>query len=165
MIGILVKNRLKAVFGSAVGRARKGQEIKKPTTLKIVLFSILYLYLAAAFFGMTIYMSYTLSKALLPVASWFYYLIFMGISLTLTFVLSIFETKTELFECKDNDLLLSMPIKPRDIVAARIFVVLIYNYIINAIILLPAIVFFAIFAKSVAGVFGGLLILIFLLRQ
>ena len=34
MIGILVKNRLLAVFGSVVGRAKRGKEIKKASLLK-----------------------------------------------------------------------------------------------------------------------------------
>ena len=39
MIKILIKNRLRAVFGSAVNRAGKGKEIKKASPAKIVLFA------------------------------------------------------------------------------------------------------------------------------
>ena len=162
MIGVLVKNRLRALFGSVVGRAGRGKEIKKATPLKITLFGLLYLFVIGVFLFLSVSISYLLATALLPGAGWLYYLIFMGLSLTLVFILSIFETKTELFECKDNDLLLSMPIKPRDIVASRIIVVLIYNYIINAVIMLPAIVLYAIFGKSILGVFGGLLVFLLL---
>lgn len=162
MIKILVKNRLRALFGSAVGRARKGKEIKKASPLKIFLFAILYLYLAVVFLGLAVGASYLMSKFLLPGAAWLYYLIFMGISVTLIFIFGVFETKTELFECKDNDLLLSMPIKPSDIVAARVIIVLIYNYIINAVIFLPAVIFFAIYGKSAGGVIGGILIFLLL---
>ena len=162
MIKTLVKNRLSALFGSAVGRARKGKEIKKASTAKIVLFSILYLYIAVVSIGLSIGLSYLLSKFLLPGAAWLYYLVIMGISVTLVFVLGIFETKTELFECKDNDLLLSMPIKPRDIVAARIIIVLLLNYVINTIVTLPAIIFYGAVAKDAAGVIGGILVFLFL---
>lgn len=162
MIRTLVKNRFSALFGSAVGKARKGKEIKKASTLKIVLFSILFLYLAVVLLGMAIGASYLLSKFLLPSLPWLYFLVFIVLSITLTFILGIFETKTELFECKDNDLLLSMPIKPRDIVAARIIVVLIYNYIINAVLFIPGVVFFAIFGKNFLGVIGGLVLFILL---
>lgn len=162
MIGALIKNRLRAVFGSAVGRARKGKEIKKSSTLKIVLFSILYLYLAVVLLGIAVGVSYLMARFLLPGAAWLYYLIFMGLSVTLIFILGIFETKTELFECKDNDLLLSMPIKPRDIVAARVLIVLVYNYIINAIVFIPAIVFFCIFGDGFLGIIGGILIFLLL---
>ena len=158
MIGILIRNRLRAVFGSAVGRAGRGKEIKKATPLKILLFAILYLFVVATFLFLSVSISYLLASVLLPAASWLYYLVFMVLSLTAIFILSIFETKSELFECKDNDLLLSMPIKPRDIVASRVAIVLIYNYIINAIVMLPAIVLYAIFAKDVLGVIGGILI-------
>lgn len=161
MIGILIKNRLRAVFGSSVNRS-KNKEIKKASKLKICLFILLYLFVAVVFLGLSVSVSLLLSTYLLPGADWLYYLVFMGLTLTLVFILSIFETKTELFECKDNDLLLSMPIKPRDIVAARIFVVLIYNYLISAIILLPAIVFYAITTGAIKGTVGGILIFLFL---
>ena len=160
MIGILIKNRLSAVFGSFVNRS-KSKEIKKASKLKICLFILLYLFVAVVFLGLSVSVSVLLSTSLLPGADWLYYLIFMALTLMLVFVLSIFETKAELFECKDNDLLLSMPIKPRDIVAARIFVVLIYNYIISAIILLPAIVCYAIATGAVKGTVGGILIFLF----
>ena len=162
MIRILIKNRFRALFGSAVGKTRKGKEIKKASTLKIVLFSILYLYLAVVLIGVSVGFSYLLSKFLLPGADWLYYLVFMAISITLVFILGIFETKTELFECKDNDLLLSMPIKPRDIVAARIIIVLIINYVINAIVIIPALIFYAVFAKNFLGIIGGILVFLFL---
>ncbi len=158
MIGILIKNRLRAVFGSSVGRARKGREIKKASGLKIVLFVLLYLFVVATFLTLSVSISISLAEVLLPGADWLYYLVLMTLSLTLIFIFGIFETKTELFECKDNDLLLSMPIKPRDIVFARIFVVLIYNYLINAIIMLPAILFYGLYTKNAMGVFGGIVI-------
>ena len=162
MIGILVKNRLLAVFGSVVGRAKRGKEIKKATLLKKSLFALLYLFIIGMFLALAVGMAYLFGSALLPGAEWLYYLLFMVISLTLTFILSIFETKVELFECKDNDLLLSMPIKPRDIIAARVSVVMIYNYVINAIVMLPAIVVYGIMAKDIAGVFGGILVFLLL---
>lgn len=158
MIGILIKNRLRAVFGSTVSRARKGREIKKATASKIALFILLYLFVIATFLLLSVSISVSLAQVLLPGADWLYYLIFMILSLTLIFIFGIFETKTELFECKDNDLLLSMPIKPRDVVFARIFVVLIYNYLINAIIMLPAILFYGLYTGNAFGVIGGIVI-------
>ena len=162
MIGLLIKNRLNAVFGSFVSRSGRKKEIKKAGNAKIFLLILLYLFVAVVFLGLSVSVSLLLSTALLPGADWLYYLVFMTLTLMLVFILSIFETKTELFECKDNDLLLSMPIKPRDIVAARIFVVLIYNYIISGIILLPAIVCYAIATGAVEGTVGGILVFLFL---
>lgn len=162
MIGILVKNRLCAVFGSALNRAGRGKKIEKASPIKLILFAFLYIFLIAVFLLLFTSMSLLIAPILLPGADWLYYLIYMCLSITLIFVLSIFETKSELFECKDNDLLLSMPIKPKDIVAARVLIVLIYNYIINAIVMIPAIVFYAIFAKNIIGIIGGILIFLLL---
>ena len=162
MIGVLVKNRLRAVFGSALNRAGRGKKIEKPSPVKLILFAFLYVFLIAVFLILSMSVSLMLAPILLPGLDWLYYLIYMCLSVTLIFILSIFETKTELFDCKDNDLLLSMPIKPKDIVAARVLIVLIYNYIINAILMIPAIVFYAIFAKNIFGIIGGILIFMLL---
>jgi len=162
MIGTLVKNRLRAVFGSALNRAGRGKKIEKPSPAKLVLFAFLYVFLIAVFLILSMSVSLMLAPVLLPGADWLYYLIYMCLSITLIFILSIFETKTELFDCKDNDLLLSMPIKPKDIVAARVIIVLIYNYIINAVLMIPAIVFYALFANNIVGIIGGILIFLLL---
>jgi hypothetical protein len=45
------------------------------------------------------------------------------------FIISIFTAQAELFEAKDNDLLLSMPIKPRTILLSRIGIMIQYDYL------------------------------------
>ena len=158
MIKILIKNRLRALFGSMVGKG-KGGEVKKASVGKIVGFAILYAYLALVFIGLAVGAAVIFASAFLGEGGdWIYFAIFSLASLTVVFVLSIFETKSELFECKDNDLLLSMPIKPRDIVVSRIVVVLIYNYFTAAIVMLPAVVVYAIFTLNPLGIIGGLLV-------
>lgn len=162
MIKILVRNRLKSVFGSIVGRG-KGGTVKKASTAKKVGMALLYLYVILTFASFAGLMAFALGKSLLPVGlDWLYFAIFILASLAIVFILSVFETKSELFECKDNELLLSMPIKPRDIVVARIAVVLIYNYLEELLIMLPCIIAYMIYAPSAVG-FIGLLLMILLL--
>lgn len=162
MIKLLVKNRLRSFVGSLIGKGRGGT-VKKVSVGKIIGFSLLYLYVIAAFLFLSTTMAISLGTALIQSgASWLYFAIFMLISVTVIFIFSIFETKSELFECKDNDLLLSMPIKPHSIVASRTFVVLLYNYIEEAIIMLPCIVVYAVIAKDIVGVIGATLISLFL---
>ena len=156
MIGILIKNRIRAVISricSVSGRKSNARTLG---------FLGIYLLVILIFASMSASTAYILALALIPGAQWLYYLIFMIISVTATFVLGVFESKAELFECKDNDLLLSMPIKPRDVVLSRMAVVMIYNYVINAIIFIPAIVIYAIFAKSAPGILGGILVFLLL---
>ena len=154
MIKQLIKNRLTSVLCGIVGRG-KGGSVKKAGKGKIIAFSILYLYLVIFFASFSATMSVTLGKALIPIgASWLYFSIFIIASVTVSFILSIFETKTELFECKDNELLLSMPINPRDIVLSRISVVLVYNYTVQAIVMLPCIVVYGIISHDIVGILG-----------
>jgi ABC-2 type transport system permease protein len=162
MIKLLIKNRLLSLVSSVFSRKRKGG-VEKPSIGKIVGFSILYLYVIGVFCVFSAMMAISVGSVMIPMgASWLYFAIFMLASLTVLFILSIFETKTELFDCKDNDLLLSMPIKPRDIVASRISVVMLYNYAEEAVIMLPCIIVYAVFSRDVIGVFGAILVSLFI---
>ncbi len=157
MIKYLVKNRLRSALGAMVGKG-KGGAVKKASTGRIVGFTLLYTYVIGTFLFLSAIFSFLFGSILIPAgASWLYFSAFMIASFSIVFIFSIFETKSELFECKDNDLLLSMPIKPRDIVISRISVVLIYNYIEELIIMLPCMVSYAIFSRGdIIGVLGAL---------
>ncbi len=158
MVKNLIKLRLAAFFSGFASKNKKG-EYQKPSSGKIALFALLYLFIIAMFGFMSIGMSLSLGIVLIPLgmASSYFGLITV-IAFAVVFVLSIFETKSELFDCKDNELILSMPIKPGNIVLARIFVVLIINYIISAVVFLPAIVIYAVIsAGEPLGIIGSLL--------
>ena len=162
MIKILVKNRLRALVGTILGKSKSG-EVKKASTLKIIGISLLYAYVIGFFLFFSAGISVLLGQTLIPIgASWLYFAIFMLITLSISFILSIFETNSELYECKDNILLLSMPIRPRDIVASRFAVVLIYNYVEELRVMLPCIVVYAIYSHDIVGVVGALIVSVFL---
>ena len=162
MIKILVKNRLRSLLGTLIGRSKSGT-VKKATVGKTVGISLLYAFVIATFAALSTTVAVEMGSVLIPIgASWLYFSIFMLASLSVIFIFSIFETKSELFECKDNDLLLSMPIKPRDIVAARVSVVMIYNYIEEIVIMLPCIIVYAVISADVVGVIGGTIASLFI---
>lgn len=162
MIKILVRNRLHSLFGYVLGR-RKGGTVKKSSTAQKIAVVLLYLFVAAIFASFFAGLAYLLGASLLPIgADWLYFAIFILVSLAIVFVFSVFETKNELFESKDNELLLSMPINPGDIVASRVFVVLIYNYIEELIIMLPCIIVYIVYSPSVNGILGSILMIAFL---
>ena len=163
MIKKLLSIRLKALhFGTVVGKEKKGKA-KSISPAAIAGFTVLYALLLLVLFGVVFMFAFSLSIILVPAgAGDFYYGIFALAAVTVIFLLSIFETKSELFECKDNELLLSMPIKPRDIVAARILIVLIYNYLEEILIMLPCIIVYIIYSPSVNGIVGSILMIVFL---
>ena len=162
MIGILIKNRLSALFGALVSRGRGG-EVKSAPIWKKILVGLLIVALVGYFVFAITMMAISFAAILIPFGGdWLYYALIMLASLTVTFIMSIFETKSELFECKDNELLLSMPIKPADILISRILVVLIYNYAIDAVFMIPAIVVYGVYSLNVLGIIGGILAYLFI---
>ncbi len=65
---------------------------------------------------------------------WVYFAVWAVLDFAVMFVGTVFTAKTQLYEAKDNDLLLAMPIKPRDILISRLFMIWVINSFINLII-------------------------------
>ena len=65
---------------------------------------------------------------------WVYFAVWAVLDFAVMFVGTVFTAKTQLYEAKDNDLLLAMPIKPRDILISRLFMILVINSFINLIV-------------------------------
>ena len=63
----------------------------------------------------------------------------------MTFVEGIFKSQSILFDCKDNELLFSLPIKRRTILFIRIIKLLIFEYLFNLMFLLPTYVVYIYF--------------------
>ncbi len=156
----LIKLRLLSAFsGMAKSVSKKNSDAKNTRVLMLALYAFIAVMFSAIFALLAVGMAPTLIALC---ADWFYFLLFIGISVSLVFVLGIFETKSEIFECKDNELLLSMPIKPISIVLSRVFSVIIWNYIETAIIFVPAIIVYAVFGGMLKGIIGGILVFLFL---
>ena len=84
---------------------------------------------------------------------WLYYALAGGIAFLLSFLMTMFYAQGAIFEAKDNEMLLSMPIPPRAILASRIGALYILNLIITAIVVGTAgIVHATMFGASFIGV-------------
>jgi len=68
---------------------------------------------------------------------WFYFSIQAGMSFALSVLGTIFSAQS-LFISKDNEMLLSMPIKPGEILISRILVILVFEYIFHSMVAIPA---------------------------
>ena len=159
MIKKLLAVRLRALFGNLLTKGKNGKPVRVSVG-KVVLMTLLFLYLAIAFVGMFTAFSVSLGMTFLPLGQDdMYFGMLMLIAFSMILVLSIFETKAELFDCKDNELLMAMPIKPSHIIISRIFTVLVYNYAECAAVMLPAVVVYAFMGGGYTGVVGGLVVL------
>ena len=140
MLKTLLGVRLRSFFSAAV-RSKNG----KTSVPKIVGFVLLALLLVLSFSVMFLSVAASLAMILIPAGlDSYYFAIFNLITLSFVFIFSIFETKSELFDCRDNELLLSMPIRPRDIVLSRALSVILLNVGETLIIMIPALVMYSV---------------------
>ncbi len=154
MLGKLIKVRFSMTVGSIFAK-KKG---KSGVGVLVVLALI-----GAMFAFMSASMAYLLGGMLVPNGlDSIYFAIFNIASFSLVFIFSIFETKSELYECRDNELLLSMPVPSRYIVLSRILSVLALNLIESAIIMLPAIVVYLVLGGGPLYAVGAGVSMIFL---
>ena len=159
MIGKLIKLRLKGLISGLASKNKKG-EFVKPSRAKVIAFAILYIYVALFFAAMSAMMIWGIGSVLVRAGlAAHYFGTVSALAFAVIFIFSIFETKAELFDCKDNELVLSMPIKPGHIVISRILLVLIYNYVIGALFYIPSAIVYAIYSSwEIKGLIGSLLI-------
>ncbi len=84
---------------------------------------------------------------------WLYFTIMGLISFIFGVVGSIFTAYTGIFVAKDNELLLSMPIKPRLIVFVRMLSLYIISFVFDALVLVPAGLIYIIFGSPTITTF------------
>ena len=155
----LISIRLRAFVGSLCGKRKDGSS--KISKARLAAMSALFGFIGLMFSGFVALYAALVGMIMIPLGLEEMYLgAFMTVDFAVVFFLSIFEMKSELFECKDNELLLSMPIPPRAIVTSRISVVLILNTLESMLFLLPAVIIFGILGGSLAGIFGGILVML-----
>ena len=106
-------------------------------TMLIVAYTVLFLCLGMIFFGT----GYMLCEPLVFAGLGWLYFSIMGLMAVMLGVFgSVFNTYATLYKAKDNELLLSMPIPPSRILAARLFGVWMWSLIYEAIVFVPALI-------------------------
>ena len=152
MLRILIKAQLQSVLASLT-RTSKGKRLSVAGAVLLMAFlAVIYL----SFFGFTFY---ALALALPGMGlGWFYFALAAIMAFALGFIGSVFTAQQQLFAARDNELLLAMPIRPRDILGARMAVLLLLDYALTLIVLLPAgAVWLMVVGGTAGGVFGFVL--------
>jgi len=136
MLTALIKTNLTALFSQLF----KGSRLKKNRGVMFkVLVGLLALYIIASFFFMFGGLFYSICMPLFSAGlSWLYFSMAAILATALCFIGSVFTAKTLLFDAKDNDLLLSMPIPPVHILTSRMLTLLALNYLLQLLVLGPA---------------------------
>ncbi len=125
----------------------------------LALYGVVFLILLGAFFTLGAQLCAPLCEGGL---SWLYFAIMGLVSAALGLFGSVFNTYSSLYQAKDNDLLLSMPIPPGTIILVRLLGVYLMGLMYSSLVMLPAIVVYYVYAaRSVTEfVFPVLLMLL-----
>lgn len=155
MFKTLLKLQFAEIFGTMTGTGRKNREKRSKGILSKGLLIALYAFLIVIFFATFFGVFLMLAVSLDSDSGWFYFTVMTAIAVLMCVLLSVFSTYTQLFVSRDNELLLSMPIPPRFIVASRMVSLLIFNFALSLTVLIPAAVVYPIFHKvSILAVVG-----------
>ena len=151
MLKTLIKKQLLELNKSFFVDRKTGKgKSARSATFSIVLFILLMIF---AIGGMFCYMSYSMRPLIAYGMSWLYFAI-MGATAALFGVFgSVFNTYSSLYDAKDNDLLLSMPIPVRDIMAARLIGVYLMGLMYSGVVVIPAVgVYFITAHPGISGI-------------
>ena len=135
----MFKALLKVQFSAFAYRMTGGNSKKKRSKSRALLFALLMMYVAGVFammFGM--FFSQIAEPFHTIGAGWLYFS-FMGmLSFAMMFLFSVFMTGAQLYEARDNERLLAMPIPTRYILNSRIVALLFEDYLYELLIVGPA---------------------------
>ena len=150
MFGILVKKQMAEIFRGYFYDAKKN---KKRSKISTILFMLMYVILMVGVVGgVFTFLAVQLCKPFSLVdMSWLYFLIMGMIAIALGAFGSVFNTFSGLYLSKDNDLLLSMPIPVRSILAARLMGVYLMGLMYSAVVIVPAAVVYWIVDRCYTG--------------
>ena len=160
MLGILIKKQLMEIFRGYFYDTRKNKARSKAATIGLIaIFAVLMFgLLGSMFYGMAAGLAGPLSSAGL---GWLFFAMIGLIAIFIGVLGSAFTTYAGLYLAKDNDLLLSMPIPVRTIVAARAFSVYLLGLLFSGVAIIPALIaWWQTVPPTAARIIGGLVFLL-----
>ena len=140
MFKALLKKQLLELKEVYTPRNRKS---KKKTGTKgfVILFAILTVSVSFSFVGM----GFLFADAFLPLGlDWVYFMMMSAIALIVSIVGSVFSAYSILYNAKDNEFLMAMPIPPATILSVRLIAVFLSGFLFECMALVPAIIVYAI---------------------
>lgn len=160
MIKALLKKQLSAMGAIFV----LGKNGKRRNIWAIIGFAALMIYAVAAFALMFWWLCDTLCAPLVAQGlAWVYFAMMCIVATGICCICSVFAAKAQLYEAKDNDLLLSMPIPPWKILFVRMLSLYVMTFFFSAMVLIPAVIKYLLVEFLGIGQIFCLIILLFAL--
>lgn len=138
MMKALLRIRFKALFA---GLMRQGKQRKKSNAGMIVLLIFLYLYVAVVLCGAMGVLFFSLAEPYHTLGlDWLYFAMAGLMGFGFAVLGSVFTTQSQLYDAKDNDMLLAMPLRPGQILLSRMLPLLALNLLFTAMVMVPAMI-------------------------
>ena len=160
MLKTLLKKQMAEIFRNYFYDPKKNKMRSKGATIAyIALYALLMVGLLGGMFAL---MAVGLCGPLVEASmDWLYYLLMGLIAVFLGTFGSVFSTYSSLYLSKDNDLLLSMPIPVRCVMASRLLGVYLLGLMYAAVVIVPAVIVYWLTAPVTAGtIVGGVLMVL-----
>lgn len=160
MLKTLLKKQMAEIFRNYFYDPKKNKMRSKGATIAyIALYALLMVGLLGGMFAL---MAVGLCGPLVEGGmDWLYYLLMGLIAVFLGTFGSVFSTYSSLYLSKDNDLLLSMPIPVRCVMASRLLGVYLLGLMYAAVVIVPGVIVYWITAPVTAGtIVGGVLMVL-----
>lgn len=139
MLKALLKVNFAALLSWFNGSGKRSSK-SKGSKGKTIVYALLMLYALGVFCWLFGQIFQLLVKPLYSSGcGWLYFVYVFIVAFAVMFIFSVFAAKNRLYEAKDNDLLLSMPIPPSIILASRMVLLFAMNVIFGVLVVAPAI--------------------------
>lgn len=146
MLKALIKKQLLEINKSFFISKKTGESFSKSKQiLYILLFAILMIFVACIFVEPAILMCTSFKEADLM---WLYFTMMGGLAIVFGAFGSIFNTYSSLYQAKDNDILLSMPIPTKYILITRLIGVYFMGWLYSSVVMIPTLIVYYIYGNA-----------------
>lgn len=160
MTKALIKKQLREMLSLFIRSDNK----KKKSLKSMILYAILMCYCVVVFFGLFYSIMSELCPALLGInMGWLYFAFSAIIATVLAVVGSVFMAQSQLYNAKDNEFLLAMPIPPSKILFSRMISLYIQNFFFEALVFVPTLLVYFMETKQSIQSLVFCILLLFLL--
>lgn len=155
MYRVLFRKQMQEYFRGFFYDSRKQKKRSLPGTIG---YALLYLFIEFSFVLIFVSLSYSLCSMIVPLnMHWLYFAMMAVITVFFNIFINMFSTSSLLYNAKDNDFLLSLPIPTGTIILTRLASLLLSTILLSATILVPSfIVYSVLYGFSFSLLIGNL---------
>ncbi len=134
LVKIKIVGDISSMISFMRGRSSKGRGFNIGTALIIGVILIAFGFMMVFSFGMAMVLGFQMGS---EGCGWLYFPMAFVTSGAFSFIGTVFAAQSYLYDAKDNELLLSMPIKPFDVMMSRMIALYLLNFVYTNLLFIP----------------------------